>query len=79
MTSAPSQIVYFDGQMDDARINVALATTAAMAGAVVANHVRVVDLSKVCTRWVAARAAADTCCCGRTRMVLCVAPCARTR
>ena len=31
----------------DARINVALATTAAMAGAVVANHVRVVDLRKV--------------------------------
>ena len=39
--------MYFDGQMDDARINVALATTAAMAGAVVANHVRVVDLTKV--------------------------------
>jgi glycerol-3-phosphate dehydrogenase len=43
----PTQIIYYDGQMDDARINVALATTAAMAGAVVANHVRVVDLRKV--------------------------------
>ena len=60
MTSNPSQIVYFDGQMDDARINVALATTAAMAGAVVANHVRVVDLSKVCAPWVTAQAAADS-------------------
>jgi glycerol-3-phosphate dehydrogenase len=43
--SAP-QIVYYDGQMDDARINVALATTAAMAGAAVANHVRVTALTK---------------------------------
>ena len=40
------QIVYYDGQMDDARINVALATTAAMAGAAVANHVRVLSLTK---------------------------------
>ena len=64
--------------MDDARINVALATTAAIAGAVVANHVRVVDLCKVCTPWVTARADADACC-GRTLMVLCVAPCVRTR
>jgi glycerol-3-phosphate dehydrogenase len=32
--------------MDDARINVALATTAALAGAAVANHVRVVSLTK---------------------------------
>jgi glycerol-3-phosphate dehydrogenase len=39
--------VYYDGQMDDARINVALATTAAMAGAAVANHVRCVALTKV--------------------------------
>ena len=32
--------------MNDARVNVALATTAAMAGAVVANHVSVVSLTK---------------------------------
>jgi glycerol-3-phosphate dehydrogenase len=36
--------------MDDARINVALATTAAMAGAAVANHVRVVALTKARAR-----------------------------
>lgn len=40
-------IVYYDGQMDDARINVALATTSALAGAVVVNHVRVARLMKV--------------------------------
>jgi glycerol-3-phosphate dehydrogenase len=40
-------IVYFDGQMDDARINVALATTASLAGATVVNHVRVARLIKV--------------------------------
>ena len=38
--------MYYDGQMDDARINVALATTAAMAGAAVVNHVQVVSLTK---------------------------------
>ena len=37
-------VVYFDGQMDDARVNVALATTAARAGAVVANHASVTSL-----------------------------------
>ena len=41
-----AQIVYYDGQMNDARVNVALATTAAMAGAAVANHVSVVSLTK---------------------------------
>ena len=40
------QIVYYDGQMNDARVNIALATTAAMAGAVMANHVTVVSLTK---------------------------------
>lgn len=39
-------VVYYDGQMDDARINVALATTAALAGAAVVNHVRVERLLK---------------------------------
>lgn len=39
--------MYYDGQMDDARLNVALATTAALAGATVLNYVRVVGLSKV--------------------------------
>ena len=43
-----AQIVYYDGQMNDARVNVALATTAAMAGAAVANHVSVVSLTKAC-------------------------------
>lgn len=37
-------IVYFDGQMDDSRMNVSLAMTAAANGATVANHVEVVDL-----------------------------------
>ena len=44
--SSPAQIVYYDGQMNDARVNIALATTAAMAGAAVANHVSVVSLTK---------------------------------
>lgn len=38
-------VVYYDGQMDDARLNVALATSACMAGAVVANHTRAVALT----------------------------------
>lgn len=38
--------MYTDGQMDDARLNVALALTAARAGAVVANHVEVTALTK---------------------------------
>ena len=45
-TPSAAQIVYYDGQMNDARVNVALATTAAMAGAAVANHVSVVSLTK---------------------------------
>lgn len=39
-------IVYYDGQHDDARMNVALALTAAKEGANVANHVEVVSLLK---------------------------------
>ncbi|CAI5518203.1 unnamed protein product [Closterium sp. Naga37s-1] len=34
-------VLYYDGQMDDARLNLALATTAARAGAVVLNHASV--------------------------------------
>lgn len=37
-------IVYYDGQMDDARMNLAVALTATRYGATVANHVRVVRL-----------------------------------
>ena len=36
-------IVYYDGQHNDARMNIALALTAARLGATVANHVRVVS------------------------------------
>ena len=39
-------IMYYDGQMDDARFNVSVAVTAAMYGAAVANHTEVVDLIK---------------------------------
>eukprot|EP00897_Mesotaenium_endlicherianum_P007288 jgi/Mesen1/6588/ME000338S05767 len=39
-------VVYYDGQMDDARLNVALATTAARAGACVLNHVEALALNK---------------------------------
>lgn len=37
-------IMYYDGQMDDARFNVGLALTAALYGAAVANHTEVVSL-----------------------------------
>eukprot|EP00475_Leptophrys_vorax_P022024 TRINITY_DN2995_c0_g1_i4.p1 TRINITY_DN2995_c0_g1~~TRINITY_DN2995_c0_g1_i4.p1 ORF type:complete len:693 (-),score=30.62 TRINITY_DN2995_c0_g1_i4:149-2227(-) len=37
-------VLYYDGQMDDARLNLALATTAARAGAVVVNHAAVAGL-----------------------------------
>ena len=38
-------IVYYDGQHNDARMNIAIALTAARLGATVANHVRVVSAS----------------------------------
>lgn len=41
------QVLYYDGQFDDARLNVALATTAAAAGATVANYVEATGLIKV--------------------------------
>lgn len=37
-------IVYYDGQMDDSRMNVSLALTSAIYGAKIANHVEVIDL-----------------------------------
>lgn len=36
-------VVYYDGQMNDSRVNVALACTAALAGAAVLNHAEVVS------------------------------------
>ncbi|XP_060516807.1 glycerol-3-phosphate dehydrogenase, mitochondrial isoform X2 [Cylas formicarius] len=39
-------IVYYDGQQDDARMNLAIALTAARLGATVVNHVKVVNLIK---------------------------------
>ena len=41
------QIVYYDGQMDDSRLCVTLACTAALAGAAVANHTEATRLIKV--------------------------------
>ncbi len=38
-------IVYYDGQHNDARMNIAIALTAARLGATVANHVKVVSTS----------------------------------
>ena len=37
-------IVYYDGQHNDARMNIAIALTAARLGATVANHVKVVSI-----------------------------------
>ncbi|XP_057979191.1 glycerol-3-phosphate dehydrogenase SDP6, mitochondrial isoform X2 [Malania oleifera] len=39
-------VVYYDGQMNDARLNVGLACTAALAGAAVLNHAEVVSFLK---------------------------------
>ncbi|TKY53466.1 Glycerol-3-phosphate dehydrogenase SDP6 [Spatholobus suberectus] len=39
-------VVYYDGQMNDARLNVGLACTAALAGAAVLNHAEAVSLLK---------------------------------
>lgn len=44
------QILYYDGQFDDARLNVMLATSAAAAGAAVANYVEATGLIKVSLR-----------------------------
>ncbi|OIW16959.1 hypothetical protein TanjilG_32826 [Lupinus angustifolius] len=39
-------VVYYDGQMNDARLNVGLACTASLAGAAVLNHAEVISLLK---------------------------------
>lgn len=39
-------IVYYDGQQDDARMNLAIALTAARHGAAVCNHIEVTELLK---------------------------------
>ena len=44
--SLKGSILYSDGQFDDARLNVALAVTAAHAGAIVLNHTSVISLIK---------------------------------
>ncbi|XP_024927585.3 glycerol-3-phosphate dehydrogenase SDP6, mitochondrial [Ziziphus jujuba] len=44
--SLKGTVVYYDGQMNDARLNVGLACTAALAGAAVLNHAEVVDFLK---------------------------------
>lgn len=46
-TGLSGGVLYYDGQFNDARMNVTLALTAAEQGAVVANHVEVVSLNKV--------------------------------
>ncbi|XP_026314503.1 glycerol-3-phosphate dehydrogenase, mitochondrial isoform X1 [Hyposmocoma kahamanoa] len=48
-------IVYYDGQQDDARMNLAIALTAARHGATVANHVAVLKLYKTAGRLSGAR------------------------
>ena len=45
-TTTTTQIRYYDGQFDDARLNVTLACTAAAAGAAVANHCEATALLK---------------------------------
>jgi len=49
-------IVYYDGQFDDSRLNVALACTAAHAGATVVNHTRVIKFHKDGERVIGVRA-----------------------
>jgi glycerol-3-phosphate dehydrogenase len=44
--SLKGTVVYYDGQMNDSRLNVGLACTAALVGAAVLNHAEVVDLIK---------------------------------
>lgn len=44
--SLKGTVVYYDGQMNDSRVNVGLACTAALAGAAVLNHAEVVSFLK---------------------------------
>nr|WP_290224938.1 FAD-dependent oxidoreductase [Trichocoleus desertorum] len=57
-------VLYYDGQFNDARLNVALALTAAESGAVVANHIEVVALNqangKLCGATVRDRLSGDS-------------------
>lgn len=48
-------IMYYDGQMDDARFNVSVALTAAMYGAAISNHTEVVNLIRKDGKVVGAR------------------------
>lgn len=41
------QVMYYDGQFDDARLNVALACSAAAAGGAILNYTEVTSLIKV--------------------------------
>ena len=54
------QIVYYDGQFDDARYNVAVALTATLAGATVVNHAKVTRLLKNAEGQVVGAAVRDT-------------------
>eukprot|EP00252_Welwitschia_mirabilis_P011436 TRINITY_DN25692_c0_g1_i1.p1 TRINITY_DN25692_c0_g1~~TRINITY_DN25692_c0_g1_i1.p1 ORF type:complete len:643 (+),score=145.85 TRINITY_DN25692_c0_g1_i1:408-2336(+) len=44
--SLKGTVVYYDGQMNDSRLNVSLACTAALAGAAVLNHAEVISLHR---------------------------------
>jgi glycerol-3-phosphate dehydrogenase len=39
-------VVYYDGQMNDSQLNVVIAWTAALVGAVVLNHAEAISLKK---------------------------------
>lgn len=54
------QIVYYDGQFDDARYNLAVAMTATLAGATVVNHAKVTRLLKNAEGRVVGAAVRDT-------------------
>lgn len=54
------QIVYYDGQFDDARLAVSLACTAALAGGTVVNHAEVVGFKKDGTGRIVAATVRDT-------------------
>ncbi len=45
-TGLVGAVLYYDGQFDDARMNIALASTAERAGAAIANYIEVVGLPK---------------------------------
>ncbi|KAI3508713.1 hypothetical protein L1887_23725 [Cichorium endivia] len=48
--SLKGTVVYYDGQMNDSRVNVGIACTAALAGAAVLNHAEVISLLKEDTK-----------------------------